>query len=164
MPQKLPQRDPIAAYTREATAARTVGQRQCACGEARLWALVPNSNPTICEKCQRKNEGQSTDDDHHPAGKANNPATIPIPVNDHRAELSVAQYDWPRQTRENAKGSPLLAVAGSIRGFADTVVYLLKKLLLPHAEFCETLDTFLAEKLGPSWWVNTPLERFAPKR
>lgn len=164
MPQKLPRRDPIAAYTREATAARNIGERLCACGEARPWALVPNSDPAICAECQRKNDGQRIDDDHHPAGKANNPTTIAIPVNDHRAELSPAQYDWPKQTRENATGSPLLAVAGSIRGFADTVIYLIEKLLLPGAEFCETLDTFLAEKLGPYWWLNSPLERYAPKR
>lgn len=164
MPKELPQRDPIAAYMREATAGRIVGQRQCACGEARPWALVPNSDPATCAKCQRKLEGQSIYDDHHVAGKANNPTTIPIPINDHREELTPAQYDWPKQTRENPKGSPLLALAGCIRGFVDTVVYLLKKLLLPHAEFCEILDIFLAEKLGPSWWVNTPLEDFAPKR
>jgi hypothetical protein len=164
MAYELPQRDPIAAYTREATAARIGGQRQCACGEARLWALIRNSDPAICAKCQRKVEGQSIYDDHHVADKANNSTTLPIPVNDHRAELTKAQYDWPKQTRENPKGSPLLALAACIRGFADTVVYLLRKLLLPNAEFCEILDTFLAEKLGPYWWVKTPLERFAPKR
>ncbi len=164
MPQKLPQRDPIAAYTREANAARIVGQRQCACGEARLWALLPNSDPAICAECQRRNEGKSIYDDHHPAGKANDPTTVPTPVNDHRAVLNVAQYDWPKQTRENPLGSPLLAHAARSRGYLDTQAYLADKLLVPDAEFCETLDTFLTERFGPHWWVNTPLERFAPKR
>ena len=106
----------------------------------------------------------TTDDEHHPAGAANNPMTMPVPVNDHRAELSVAQADWPKQTLENPEGSPLLARAACIRGYSDTNVYLMEKLLLPHADFCELLDAFLTEKFGPEWWLNTELERFKPRR
>jgi len=164
MPNKLPQRDPITAYTREATAARIVGQRQCACGESRPWALIPNSDPTICAECQRKREGKSTEDNHHPAGEANDPATIPTPVNDHRADLSVRQYDWPKETLENREGSPLLARAACIRGYCDTNAYLFEKQLLPHAEFLEVLDDFLTEEFGPAWWNNTELQRFVPRR
>jgi hypothetical protein len=86
-----------------------------------------------------------------------------VPVNDHRAELSPAQYDWPKATLETPEGSPLLAGAGGIRGFVDTVIYLIKTLLLPKAEMLEVLDEYLRNKLGPKWWENTPLERFAPK-
>lgn len=102
----------------------------------------------------------TTDDEHHPAGAANNPMTIPMPVNDHRAELSVAQSDWPKRTLENHNGSPLLAAAGCIRGYADTDFYLIEKLLLRRAEMLEALDAFLAQELGPEWWVGTELERF----
>ncbi len=102
-------------------------------------------------------------DNHHPFGKANSPFTIPVPVNDHRAELNVAQQDWSKETLENPDGSPLLAGAARIRGFVDTVIHLIEKGLLWVAEILEALDGFLVEKLGPKWWAGTPLARFAPK-
>ena len=165
MKRKLPQNDSISAYQRKATAARRVGAGAlCACGESRPEALITGSDPTICAECQRKKKGQTIMDDHHPAGKANNPATVTVPVNDHRAELSVAQHDWPKQTRENPDGSPLLAAAWCVRGFIDQIIYLVKKLLLWIPEMLEALDSFLAEKLEPKWWVGTPLARFAPEQ
>ena len=102
-------------------------------------------------------------DDHHPFGKANNPTTIPVPVNDHRAELSPAQYDWPRETLENPDGSPLLKAAAHIRGFRDWVVHLIETGLLWVAEALEWLHAYLIEELGPKWWLGKPLERMAPK-
>ena len=102
-------------------------------------------------------------DDHHPAGRANSPITIPVPVNDHRAELSPAQYDWPKSTLENPTGSPLLARAACIRGFVDTNFYLVEKLLLPHAEFCELMEGFLTEKYGPDWSLGLELEKLKQK-
>lgn len=118
----------------------------------------------MCMECVRRKRGKSTQDNHHPAGKANNPTTTPILANDHRAELNVAQYDWPKRTLENPEGSPLLAAAACIRGFVDTIFYLIDKLLLWIPEMLEVLDRFLAEKLGPKWWCGTPLEQFALKR
>jgi hypothetical protein len=165
MPKKLPPLDPVGEYQRKATAARRIGgNRRCACGETRPEALVAGSKPTMCGACKRKRRGQTTLDEHHPAGKANNSTTIPVPVNDHRADLSVAQQDWPKQTRENPDGSPLLAAAGCICGFIDTVLYLIEKLLLWVAGMIEKLDAFLVKRLGPKWWLNTELEQFAPNR
>ncbi len=165
MPKKQPQRDPLGKYQRKATSARRVGaESQCACGEKRPEALIAGSNPTICADCERKKLGRKTFDDHHVPGKRNSPVTIPVPVNDHRAELSVAQLDWLKETRENPEGSPLLAAAAGTRGFADTNVYLVEKLLLPNAEMLECLDAYLEKKFGPKWWLNTELEQFAPKR
>src|SRR5713101_4763503 len=101
MSRRLPKRDPIAAYKREVTAARRIGVgAQCACGEARPEALLEGSNPIICAECDRKRKGMTTTDGHHVAGEANDPTKIPVPVNDHRAELSTAQADWPEQTLE----------------------------------------------------------------
>jgi hypothetical protein len=158
-------RDPAAAYRREAVAARRVGaDKQCACNEKRPKALIPDSEPTICAECDRKQRGQATEDNHHVAAEANDPTMIPAPVNDHRAELSEAQYDWPKETRENRDGSPLLRAAACIRGFVDTIFYLIKKLLLWIPEMLEQLDAFLVEKLGRKWWIGTPLEEYAPKR
>ncbi len=164
MPKKT-QRDPSEAYRREVTAARRVGaDKKCACGEGRPWALIPQSNPTVCAECQRKRKGQKTTDDHHVAGEANHPATIPTPVNDHRARLTADQCDWPKQTRENPDGSPLLASAACIRGFIDYLYYLIDKFLSWIPEMLEILHDFLVKKFGPKWWVNTELDQFARKR
>jgi hypothetical protein len=112
----------------------------------------------------RKKLGHSPLDSHHPAGQANHPATILIPVNDHRVVLSPAQYDWPPETWENPSGSPLLSGAACVRGYCETSNYLVAELLLRNAEMLEALDGFLKKKFGPEWWVGTDLERFAPKR
>ena len=165
MDHKIPERDPGAARVRRARSARRVGPgARCACGEARPEALIANRNPMICAACDRKKKGKTTMDDHHPFGKANNPTTIPVPVNDHRADLSSAQYDWPKETRENPDGSPLLAAAACLRGFVDTVVYLIRRGVLWIAEALEWLNAFLLEQLGPQWWVGTALEQFIPKQ
>lgn len=164
MPQKLPQRDPIASYRRGVIAQRVVGACQCACAEARPEALIADSDPLICEECKRRSEGRSANDDHHVASAANDPTTIPIPVNDHCAELSVAQRDWPKETLENRDGSPLLAGAACIRGFTDVLVYLVEKLLLPLADRLEKLNTFLVKRLGQKWWADAELEQVVRKR
>ena len=80
-----------------------------------------------------------------------------------RAELNVAQHDWPKETLENKERNPVLAAAGCVRGFVDRVIYLLKKLLLWIPEMLEALNKFLCQKLGPKWWVGTELEQFVPK-
>jgi hypothetical protein len=165
MDPKLPERDPGAARVRKARAKRRVGANaRCACGESRPEALIAKGNSIICAACDRKKKGKTTMDNHHPFGKANNPTTIPVPVNDHRADLSTVQYDWPKETRENPDGSPLLAAAACLRGFVDTVVYLIRKGVLWIAEALEWLNAFLLEQLGPQWWVGTPLEQFLPKQ
>jgi hypothetical protein len=107
-------------------------------------------------------KSQTIVDKHHPAGSANSRATLNVPVNDHRAVLSVAQRDWPRETLENREGCPLLAGAGRIRGFIDTSDYLTDK-VLQKPELLESLSAFLLDRLGPQWWLDTPLERFARK-
>ena len=165
MSRRLPTRDSARDYRRNAVAARNVGAgARCSCGEDRPEALIAGSNPIICAACQRTRNKRAPMDDHHFAGRANNSATIPIPVNDHRADLSVAQADWPKSTLRNTERSPLLAGAACVRGFIDTVVYLIEKSLLWLAEMLEQLDKVLLNKLGPEWWANTEIERFAPKK
>src|SRR5205085_882591 len=102
-------------------------------------------------------------DRHHVAGSANSPVTVSILVNDHRAILSTAQYDWPRETLENPQGDPLKAAAACIRGFIDTIRYLCESLLEWIAEMVERLSEYLIERNGPEWWIGTPLEQFARK-
>ena len=161
-----PSRDPIAAFEREARAARRIGQaNSCSrCPEDRPLALIPGSNPTICANCQREELGKSPLDDHHPAAEANDQTTTPIPVNDHRAVLSPKQYEWPPETWKNSSGSPLLSGAACVRGYCETNDYLVGSLLLPRAEMLEALDAFLEKRLGPQWWLGTEMEKYAPKR
>jgi len=164
MTKNVPPDDPTYAYARNAKAARRIGiGAQCTCGESRPEALIRDSKPIICHACEREKRRHSTSDNHHVAGKANSPETLPTPVNDHRAVLSVAQYGWPRQTLENPDGCPLLAAAACIRGFNDYIYYAIEKYLLSIPKMLETLSAFLAAKLGPKWWHNTPLEQFSPK-
>jgi len=163
--KEQPIRDPIRAFQRDATAARRFPENaQCACGESRPEALIARSDPVICAACDRKKKGKTPSDKHHPAGDANSPVTVPIPVNDHRAELSPAQYDWPHQTLRNPNGSPLLAAAASIRGYSDTNSYQVRTLLLTNPEMLEELDSLLTKERGPEWWVGTSLEKYVPKR
>jgi len=77
--------------------------------------------------------------------------------------LSVAQYDWPRLTLENPEGCPLLVAAACNRGFIDSLCYLIDELLRWISEMLEALSALLEEKLGPKWWLNTPVSRFARK-
>ena len=158
-------RDPISEYARKNTAARRVGNGKCTkCGESRPHALIAGSEPMICAACKRVQLGKSPFDLHHVAGAANDPTTLAIPVNDHRAELSTAQYLWPKQTLENCDASPLLRAAACIRGFCDTVIYLLYKLLPWVADMLEVLDAHFTAKSGPKWWEDSELKKFAPKK
>lgn len=164
MRKKPPTRDPIRAYQRDVIAERRVPENaRCACGESRARALIRGSDPVICARCDRQAKGRATVDAHHVAGEANSPVTTPIPVNDHRARLSVDQYEWPKGTLENVDGSPLLAAAARIRGFDDVLYYLIEELQLRNPELLEELDSLLVAKLGPEWWKGTPLEKYAPK-
>jgi hypothetical protein len=165
MRQRLPKRDLRGTHRRKIVAARRTGlNAACSCGESRPEALIPGSAPMMCAACQRIANGQTTVDQHHFAGRANSPATMPIAVNDHRARLSVAQGDWPKSTITNPDGSPLLAAAACIRGFIDTVFYLIEEGLLWIADMLEKLDALQVKRVGPRWWLGTDLQQFAPKK
>jgi hypothetical protein len=164
MNTRRPKRDPGAAHARKVRAAsRFPPNAKCVCGESRPETLISGSNPTICAAYDRERKGKSTLDEHHPFGRANSDTTIAVSVNDHRAELSPAQYDWPKETLENRERSPLLAGAAGIRGCIDMMDFVIRKGLLWIAEGLEWLDPFLRERLGPRWWIGTWLEQFAPK-
>ena len=165
MSVQLRQRDPIAAQKRKSDAIRRIGiGRACsACGENRPESLIPKSEPMVCASCQRQQKAKSTVDRHHVAGRANDPMTIPVDVNDHRAVLSVAQHDWEKGILQNPDGCPLIAGAARIRGLADSIVYVLS-LVDCVVQMLTALSDFLKRYLGPKWWKGTPLERFAPKQ
>lgn len=161
MARKLSQPDPIASSARKAAARRRLGvDANCACGESRVEALIRKADHIACAACIRQVQGKTIMDKHHVAGKANSPVTVSVPVNDHRAQLSIDQYDWPKPTRENPHGSPLVAAAACIRGFVDTIIYLLEKVLSWIAGMLETLDALLTERWGVEWWANTEIQKF----
>jgi hypothetical protein len=165
MNHSQPQPDPIRQFQRQAKAARKAGKNTLCkfCGETLLEALVRGSKPTRCAECTRTMKGQTIMDVHHLAGRANSDATLIIRVNHHRGILSVAQYDWPRLTLENPEGCPLLAAAACIRGFIDILCYLIDELLRWIAKMLELLSALLDDRLGPHWWLGTPVSKFAPK-
>ncbi len=165
MRQRFPKRDPKGTHRRRVVAARRTGvNATCSCGEARPQALIQGTKPMMCAACQRTAKRRTTVDQHHFAGRANSPATIPVAVNDHRARLSVAQADWPQTTLTNPDCSPLLAAAACIRGFIDTVFYLIEEGLLWIADMLEKLDALQVKRLGARWWLGTDLQQFAPKK
>jgi hypothetical protein len=86
-----------------------------------------------------------------------------VPVNDHRAELSAAQYDWPKDTLQNPDGCPLLSAAAHIRGFADTILYLTNQLFW-IAELLESLHRYLSKHPKLKRQLQTELARFTIKR
>ena len=103
-------------------------------------------------------------DDHHVAGRANDPTTIGIPTNDHVAELSERQHDWPQRTLQNPDGDPLLRAAACIRGCVETVAYLAERLLRWIAALLELTSAHLTHTNGPFYWRGTPLAAFEPPR
>src|SRR4051794_24504564 len=88
---------------------------------------------------------------HHPAGRHNNPQTVPVAGNDHRV-VSERQYLWPRHTLRNPDGSPLLRAAASIRGWLEVLWLIMVRTVGWVPEFLERLDAWLLGRLGPRWW------------
>jgi hypothetical protein len=163
MANKITPRDPEADCIRKATSARRAGVgAKCGCGEIRPGALSKKCNAKTCQECRRKAENKSITDKHHPFGRANSPITIDVPTNDHCADLNEAQRDWPKPVLKNPDGSPLIAAAGCVLGFIDTVVYLIRKGLQWVAEMLIAADDYLRTVRGEKYWIGTPLEPFAP--
>lgn len=149
----------IARLERKRT--RLGGDAVCAvCGESdpRCLHLVPQGRQddtaepvVLCANCHCRQQGQSVIEQHHPAGRANNPATVRIAANEH-ALLSDAQHDWPRDTLRNPTGSPLLAASASVRGMSDVLRVLLERVLVWLPAFLEWLDGRLRDLHGDRWW------------
>jgi hypothetical protein len=121
-----PIRTNLAALAREHRKQERLGDDDTCqlCGESDVRALrqVELSSPadeniqvTLCASCHVQLQGRRITEEHHPAGRANDPFTVPIPATEH-AVLTDWQYDWPRETWTNPDGSPLLRAAASLRG------------------------------------------------
>lgn len=157
----MAERDLLRSWVRKERAQRALGgDAACTCGERRAFALIRESNPTVCFRCDRVAHRRPPYEFNHIFGQNNSDATLPRPINDHRAVLSVAQYDWPRQVRENPEGSPVIAAAGMRLGARNEISYILEQDV--SGQFLLDLDAFLSDRLGPRWWIGTPLEKYAP--
>ncbi len=106
---------------------------------------------TLCASCHVQLQGNRATEDHHPAGRANDPFTVAIPATEH-AILSDWQHDWPRETWRNPDGSPLLIAAASLRGWHDFVRLLIERTVGWIPGYLEQLDALLRQQLGPCWW------------
>jgi hypothetical protein len=143
--------DPVTTYVRDAIRKRRLGGDKCSiCEERRLEALVRRKRRVICAACDRIARGQSPFDWHHIAGRANCPARIRIPVNDHRAWLSPSQRNWPKQVLENPRRSPFVAVTAVLFGFIDICTYLIVTVVVC---FEKLIGTF-GEDLVFQWLVE----------
>lgn len=153
--------DPVKAWARAARAQRRAGEDWACptCGENRPHAKARD----VCFECDRLAQGREPYEDHHIFGRQNGGAQLRVSINDHRAELSVAQYSWPPKTMENASGSPLLRAAAYLRGLADAIRYVLGECEW-IAECLERLDEWLGKKLGPLWWCRSSIAQFAPPK
>ncbi|MDP9358392.1 MAG: hypothetical protein M3R02_24510 [Chloroflexota bacterium] len=103
---------------------------------------------TLCASCHVQLRGKQPTELHHPAGRANDPFTVPIPATEH-AILSDWQHDWPRATWRNPDGSPLLIAAASLRGWLDILRLLLERTVSWIPGFLEQLDAVLRQQYGP---------------
>lgn len=143
-----PERRREAAYERLGT--RTPRCRSC--NEADPFVLTGTHPDIVCYQCQAVRDGKKPTEDHHLGGRHNYPFTVPIPANDHR-RLNDMQNDWPAQTLKNPEGSPLVSIAGLLRGWIDFLVLMVRKLTKVPAAL-EDLNIRLTAYIGPAWWLT----------
>jgi hypothetical protein len=113
--------------------------------------LLSGVHPEIyCCEHDALRRGRPWLEEHHPAGRHNDPRTVSVPGNDHRL-LSELQYRWPREALRNSDGSPLLRAAALARGWED-VLYVVMVLVAWVPLYLEQLDAWLRQEIGPRWW------------
>jgi hypothetical protein len=146
----------VPADVRRERALRRLGinEPKCrSCTECHPDALTGVAPEIVCYACLAQLEGRALIEDHHPAGRHNDPVTVPAPANDHRI-LNVLQEEWPTMTLRNPDGSPLLAAAAAIRGWLDILRLIIDRAVGWVPEFLEWLDSALRASVGECWWEN----------
>lgn len=137
------------AYERSGT--RT--PRCQSCPETDPIVLTGKHPQIICYRCMAIRDGKKATEDHHIGGQHNDPFTVPIPANDHR-RLNDMQNDWPERTLKNSDGSPLVGIAGLLRGWIDVLLLIIKQVLVKLPAALEDLNVCLTQSIGPAWWVT----------
>lgn len=143
--------NPIKRDARQARRRRVVGPgARCACGETDPRCLTTSGDLVRCYACRSRAAGRPATEQHHPAGRHNLAATVPIPNNEHRI-LNDLQQEWPVMTLRNPTGSPLLQAAAAIRGWLDVLILIIERTIGWISPFLEALDAWLVEQLGDAW-------------
>ena len=120
------------------------------CGYTDNTALQWKRGKIWCYECASAQEGRATVEAHHVVGRSNDPSTVGIPGNVHRA-LSDAQEDWPKLTRYNQDGDPLRWMAAFFRFLRDVARWALDRLEW-LALWSERLADYHDAVDGPRWW------------
>jgi hypothetical protein len=126
---------------------------------ARPEALIVRPHETVCYRCDLIRRGLPPVEDHHPAGRANDPFTVSLDGNDHKV-VTAMQEDWPIGVRSNITQDPLAKLAAIILGLIDTSPYVPRELLLPFIrnymkgtpEMLLLLNRRIRTQHGDEWW------------
>jgi hypothetical protein len=138
------------------TRLRALGTRspECsigACQETDPFALTGVHPDILCSEHDADAQGRSWIEDHHVAGRQNDPTTVPLPANDHSA-VTARQTLWDRDTLRNQNGSPLLRMAAWIGGWVEVMRVMIDRSIGRIPAALEKLDVLLTDRLGPGWW------------
>ena len=120
------------------------------CGETAIRKLEPGARQNLCRECRLIASGKEPFEDHHPAGRRNDPCAVRLPANDH-AVLSDKQEDWATGTRRNRSLDFLHADAARDQATHDWHLHIAEQ-SEAWAKIKEALAEFLEVKLGPDWW------------
>ncbi len=124
--------------------------RCSSCGEDDPLKLQSVGGRILCGECRLIAEGKEPFEDHHPAGRRNDPFTVRIPANDHLV-LTDMQEDWPKETRLNPNGDFLHEDAARDRAIHNALIHRAEE-AESRAEVKEALAEFLKALRGPDWW------------
>jgi len=125
--------------------------RVLGCTEVDPFALTGVAPDILCREHEAEDRGCNPIEDHHVAGRHNDPLTVPALGNDHGA-LSELQALWPRETLRNPRGSPLLGMAAWVRGWLDIHRVIIDRAVGRIPDGLERLDAVLTKQGGPRWW------------
>jgi hypothetical protein len=133
---------------------RTPRCRVVGCDETFPLALTGTDPNILCYEHEALLRERPWLEDHHPAGRHNDPWAAATPGNDHRI-LSALQYEWPSETLRNPDGSPLLRAAAALRGWLDLLWLVMVRAIGWIPVFLEQLDADLRQRLGERWWEGS---------
>jgi hypothetical protein len=121
------------------------------CTETEPFALTGVAPNILCREHLADTQGHSWIEEHHPAGRHNDPSTVPVPANEHGV-LSELQALWPRGTLRNPEASPLVRAAAWLRAWLDILRLIVDRTVDRIPAALENLDALLTDRLGPEWW------------
>jgi hypothetical protein len=120
------------------------------CAERDPLALVGTDPNIRCYDHDLIARGRPSVVGQHTAGRVNHSVTVPLPGNDHRV-IDPLKGDWPKATRDNPDGSIVLAAAGCLRGWLDTMLVIIDRTCGWIPRLLELLHVWLCLKLGDGW-------------